>query len=76
MSLSRIDTRHSEPDVGDLGARLADLRDAMFRASRARHDPAAQKIFLEALFAHTDTPTSSFTAIVEARDLPSWHVGR
>jgi hypothetical protein len=71
MSLFPFHSRRSEPDVGDLEARLADLRDAMSRASPARHDPTAQRAFLEALFADTGTSPSSFTTVVEARDLPA-----
>jgi hypothetical protein len=71
MSLFRFHSGHREVDVDDLEVRLADLRDAMYWASRARHDPAAQRVFLEALFADGGTSLSCFTTVVEARDVPS-----
>ena len=72
MNVSRIHPERSEPNVDDLEARLADLRDAMYRASRMRNDPEAQKVFLDALFADGDSSTADLAAVVEARDLPSW----
>ncbi len=71
MRKFRIHSRHNEPEAGDVEARLADLRDAMYRASLAQQDPAAQRVFLNALFTDADMPTACFMAVVEARDLPS-----
>ncbi|MGW5743704.1 hypothetical protein [Amycolatopsis sp. NPDC003861] len=70
MTVFRIRPEHREPEFGDLESRLRDLRDAMLRASRARHDEAAQRIFLETLFADAGVSPACFTAVVEVRDVP------
>ncbi|MCR6490752.1 ABC transporter substrate-binding protein [Amycolatopsis sp. OK19-0408] len=53
--------------AGDLEARLADLRDAMYQASYARNDPARQRRFLTSLFESTGDSDASFISVVEAR---------
>ena len=54
--------------TGDLEARLADLRNAMYQASHARNDPARQREFLANLFRETSDSDAAFISVVEARE--------